>query len=309
MVGGALAEVNGTLAYDVQGGSVGVRPLTAGMIGAEGLRTPASFPMYSTDGNNLFFVRDVSGKPTVVKGDKNGDGLSPFYVSDQPVYDFDLPVDANFIAAIHNDTFNGNCIPIEPRLMGLSPRVLIAGYDNIAADAIAISPDRHWLAYTYRVYCDTLSSVLYDSNRVCLLDTTKNTTTTTCQAPANYLGIDFGNSGNVFVFSADFSGQNEIWKATVTATGDLADFIQLTRGPAGQPSTYPRLSSDGNWVTFLRDVDSGPGENLQAHMVRADGDKVRSLGFPAKSIVWSGGGAGGPVIVGNLRNYLPMATK
>ena len=308
-LGGALAETHGTLAYDTPGNSVGVRPLTAGVLGAEGLRTPAAFPMFSTDGNNLFFVRDVSGKPTVVKGDKNGDGLSPFYVGDQPVYDFDLPVDGNFIAAIHNDTFNGNCIPIEPRLMGLNPRVVVAAYDNIATDAIAISPDRHWLAYTYRVYCDTLASILYDSNRVCLLDTTKNTTTTTCQAPANYLGIDFGNTGNVFVFSADFSGQNEIWKATVTATGDLVDFIQLTRGPVGQPSTYPRLSSDGNWVAFLRDVDSGPGENLQAHIVRADGDKARTLGFPAKSIVWSGGGTGAPVIVGNLRNYLPMLMR
>ena len=50
----------------------------------------------------------------------------------------------------------------------------------------------------------------------------------------------------MFVFSADFSGQNEIWRATVTKSGDLVNFIQLTRGHAGQPSTHPRVSTDGN---------------------------------------------------------------
>lgn len=308
-VGGALAETNGTLAYSIPTGGVGVRPLTAGVIGAEGIRTPASFPMYSTDGNNLFFVRDVSGNPTVVKGDRNGDNFAPFYVGDQPVYNIDMPTDNSYIAAIHNDVYNGNCIPIEPRVMGLNPRVQIAGVDNIAADAIAISPDHRWMAYSYRVYCDALATILYPTNRICLLDTTKVNTSTFCQASANVLGIDFGNTGNVFVFSADYSGQNEIWKASVADNGNLYNFVQLTRGPTGQPSTYPRVSSDGNWVAFLRDVDAGPGENLQVHIVRADGDKVRSLGINAKSVVWSGGGEGGPIIVGNVRTYLPMTAR
>jgi Tol biopolymer transport system component len=144
-----------------------------------------------------------------------------------------------------------------------------------------------------------------------LIDTTAAGTSPreTCQTPANYLGSDFGSSGNVFVFSANYSGQNEIWRAAITQSGDLVNLVQLTRGPAGQPSTYPRVSSDGNWVAFLRDVDAGPGENLQVHVVRADGDSVRSLGFNAGSIAWAGGGAGGPVPGLTQRVLLPTVHK
>jgi Tol biopolymer transport system component len=276
------------------------------------LRSPGSAPIYSIDGQKLFFVREIDGRPNVVNGDKTGDAIAPFYVSDQAILEIDIPVDNNFIAAVHQANYNGNCIPFEPRLMSITPRIKVADVFNINADSVAISPDRRWLAYAYRVYCDAVGTVLYDSNRLCLKDTAAvSNPLVTCQSPANYQGMDFGNTSSVIVFSANYGGQNEIWRTTVTQQGGLADFVQLTRGQPGQPATQPRLSSDGNWVAFLRDVDAGTGENLQVHVVRADGDNARSLGFSAKNIAWSGGGPSGPVIVPNLskRAFLPMVMK
>lgn len=304
----AAPAINGVIAYDAPSG-VGVRTLTNGAVGIEVLRSPGMSPAYSVDGANLHYVREVAGKPNIVRGDRGGASPTPIYASDQQLSWIDLPADANAVAAVHTDFYNGACIPFEPRLITINPKVTVANTDDIVADAIAISPDRRWLAYTHRIYCSLAGTVVYDTNRVCLVDTISVTPVSWCQPPANVQGVDFANTGNVVVISADFSGQNELWRATVTQSGDLVNFIQLTRGPAGQPSTHPRVSTDGNWVVFVRDVDASTGENLQAHIVRLDGDGVRSLGFAATDPVWSGGGPAGPVITGSPQAYLPLVRK
>lgn len=307
-VGGAVSGVNGTLAYGrISGGGVGVRPLTAGAAGAEAVIPGGSFPNYSTDGQRLYYFNSANN--TILAGDRNGNNPQLAYSASLGVNEFDLPANPGFIAGIFQDNFNGACLPFEARLVQVTPSVTISGTSDTNADSIAVSPDRRWVGYTNRLYCNLAGTTLYDTNRLCLIDTTAATFSERCQVPANVQGVDFGNTGNIIVFSANYSGQNEIWRASVTSSGDLINFVQLTRGPAGQPSFNPRVSSDGNWVVFVRDIDAGAGENLQAHIVRADGDSLRSLAFAASTIAWSGGGPAGPVVGLSQRVYLPATSR
>ncbi len=309
-VGGVVTALNGTLAYDLAGGgAVGVRGLSAGVPGSESTIAGAAFPSFSVDGQKLYFRGGAAGNATVYAGDRNGNAAQIAFVGSQPVSALDLPADANFIAGVFQDDFNGACVPFEARLMQVAPAVTQASTSNSNVDSISVSPDHRWVAYTNRLYCTLAGTTTYDSNRLCLIDTPVAAFTETCQEPANVQGSDFGNAGNVLVFSANYSGQNEIWRAGVDGSGRLFNTMQLTRGAAGQPATNPHVSSDGNWVAFLRDIDSGPGVNLQVHVVRADGDSVRALGFAAKSIVWSGGGPAAPVVGLDRRVYLPTLTR
>lgn len=306
---GAAPNINGTLAYITAGG-VGIRPLSAGVAGAQTALLPGSSPAYSVDGSTLHFVRESAGQWHIMRGTVNGGGAVSELSGNRLLADLDVPADTNLVASVENTFFNGVCTPMDPLLMTLNPKARVASRGNVVADAIAVSPDGRWLAYTHRIYCDAVGTVLLTSNHVCLLDTLAGPAATpVCQDAAHLLGVDFGNSGNVIVFSADYSGQNEIWRATVTQAGQLVNLNQLTRGPAGQPSSYPRMSSDGSWVIFSRDVDAGPGENLQAHVVRLDGDGIHALGFAAQRPVWAGGGPAAPVITGSARAYLPLVAK
>ncbi len=303
-VGGPVTGLSGTLAYDTSGG-VGVRALTAGVAGGETLRAGGSLPAYSVDGQKLHYR---SGG-VVVAGDRNGANPQAAFSDPQAIQWFDLPANPNFIAGVFQDNFNGACVPFEARLVQVTPRVTATSTSNTNVDSIAVSPDQRWVAYSNRLYCTLAGTTTYDSNRLCLIDTTAVSFKETCQDPAGIEGSDFGPVGNLLVFSANYSGQNEIWRASVAADGALFNFAQITRGPAGQPATQPRVSTDGNWVAFLRDVDAGPGENLQVHVVRTDGDSVRALGFAAQSIVWSGGGPAAPIIGLDARVYLPLLRK
>jgi hypothetical protein len=281
--------------------------LTAGAPGAESVIQDAAFPGYSTDGQRLYFRSGTNS--TIVAGDSRGNNPRVAFTGSLSVSEFDLPADEGFLAGIFQDTFNGACVPFEARLVQVSPNVALKSTSDTNVDSIAVSPDGRWVAYTNRLYCNLIGTTLFDSNRLCLIDTAAAGFSERCQIPANVKGSDFGNVGNMLVFSADFSGQNEIWRASVTPSGDLANYTQITRGPTGQPSFRPRVSSDGNWVIFVRDVDAGPGENLQVHIVGADGDSLRSLGFPARTVVWSGGGPGGPAVGLNQRVYLPVTSR
>lgn len=306
-VGGALTGLNGTLAYDKGGSVVGIRALNAGVLGGESTFSGA-FPNYSTDGQRLYFRSTAPGLGTILSGDRTGQNAQVAFSDAQPIGEFDLPINPNFIAGVFQDDFNGACVPFEARLVQVAPRATQSSTSNTNVASISVSPDHRWVAYTNRLYCTLAGTVQYDSNRLCLVDTQAVAFTETCLDPANVQGSDFANSGNTLVFSANFTGQNEIWRAVVSGNGALSQFVQLTRGATGQPSTRPRVSSDGNWVGFLRDVDAGSGENLQAFVVRLDGESVRALGFSASSIAWSGGGPAGP-IPGISRVYLPLLRR
>ncbi len=306
-VGGVLTGLGGTLAYDKGGSVVGVRALTAGAAGGESTLSGA-FPNYSPDGQRLYYRSPAAGLGTVLAGNTTGQNTQVAYSDTQAIGEFDLPADANFIAGVFQDDFNGACVPFEARLVQLAPRASQSSTSNTNAASISVSPDHRWVAYTNRLYCTLAGTVQYDSNRLCLIDTQAMAFTEVCQAPANVQGSDFANRANSLVFSANYTGQNEIWRAIVNGNGSLSQFTQLTRGAAGQPATRPRVSSDGNWVAFLRDIDAGTGETLQVHVVRLDGESVRPLGFSAASIAWSGGGPAGPVL-GAQRVFLPLLRR
>ncbi|HRE28919.1 MAG TPA: hypothetical protein PK954_19915 [Anaerolineales bacterium] len=300
-----MSGLSGVVAYDTGGGALGIRALNAGVLGAPTTIAGGALPAYSVDGQKLHFL---SGG-VVVAGDRNGVNPQTVFTDAQAIAEFDLPADANFIAGVFQDNFNGACVPFEARLIQNAPRAAVVTTANTNVDSIAISPDRRWVAYTNRLYCTLAGTVLYDTNRLCLIDTTAVSFKETCQEPANVQGSDFGNTGNLLVFSADYSGQNEIWRASVLGDGSLANLMQITRGPAGQPATRPRISTDGNWVAFLRDVDGGPGEALRIHVVRADGDSVRNFDVSAETVVWSGGGPAGPILGLSERVYLPLLRR
>jgi Tol biopolymer transport system component len=101
---------------------------------------------------------------------------------------------------------------------------------------------------------------------------------------------DFAPNRSTLVFSADLSGQRELWRADIRPDGTFTNLTQLTRRPAGQPALSPQVSTDGKRVIFARDLDPGPGENLALHVVRLDGDGLRSLRVAGKAPAWSGGG-------------------
>lgn len=305
-VGGAVSGLNGMLAYDTPG-AVGVRALTAGVPGAEATLAGMSSPAYSTDGLKLYWRGSPAG--TVYAGDNSGGGAQAVFNDAQTIGVFDLPSDVNLIAGVFQDDFNGACVPFEARLVRNAPRATLVTTSNTNVEGIAVSPDGRWVAYTNRLYCTVLGTTQYDSNRLCLIDALAAVFKETCLPPANVRGTDFGNAGNLLVFSADYSGQNEIWRVSVDGTGGLYNYAQLTRGAAGQLALYPRVSSDGNWVAFLRDVDSGAGQDLRVFVVRADGDSVRGLGFAAQSIVWSGGGPVAPIVGLDRRLYLPTLRR
>jgi WD40-like Beta Propeller Repeat len=284
-----------------------VRPLSAGIPGAESIIQGAAFPNYSTDGQRLYFRGSTTS--TIMVGDRDGGNSRIAFTGSQPVGEFDLPANEGLLAGIFQDAFNGACVPFEARLVQVAPSATLKSTTDTNVDSITISPDGRWIAYTNRLYCNVIGTTLFDTNRLCLIDTAAGGFSETCQIPANVQGSDFSSTGTMIVFSANFSGQNEIWRASITPSGGLANYTQLTRGPTGQRSLRPRVSSDGNWVIFVRDIDAGPGELMQAHIVRADGDSLRSLGFPARTIVWSGGGPGGPVVGLSQRAYLPLTIR
>ncbi len=305
-VGGPVSGLNGVLAYDTAGG-VGVRTLTSGVPGVEATLAGMSYPNYSTDGLTLYLRGNPTG--TVYAGDRSGGGAKAVFSDAQTIGVFDLPVDVNIIAGVFQDDFNGACVPFEARLVRNTPRSTLVTTSNTNVEGIAVSPDGRWVAYTNRLYCTVPGTTQYDSNRLCVIDAPVAVFKETCLPPANVRGTDFGNAGNLLVFSADYSGQNEIWRASIDGSGVLYNYAQLTRGAAGQPALYPRVSSDGNWVAFLRDVDPGAGQDLRVCVVRVDGDSVRGLGFAAQSIVWSGGGPAAPIVGLDRRLYLPSLRR
>ncbi|NJM07323.1 hypothetical protein HC891_15750 [Candidatus Gracilibacteria bacterium] len=134
-----------------------------------------------------------------------------------------------------------------------------------------------------------MASGVYDTPRLCIENTA--TGAESCLDGANVEDSDFVPNRATIVVSADFTGQQELWRADVQPDGALTNFTQLTSGPFGQPSLSPRVSTDGNWIIFVRDTDAGEAENLVLHVVRLDGAGLRSLDIVGDNPAWSGGGA------------------
>jgi hypothetical protein len=62
-------------------------------------------------------------------------------------------------------------------------------------------------------------------------------------------------------------------------------------------------------VIFERDIDPGPGVNSLLHVVRLDGDGLRSLGVAGGAPTWAGGGSAPQFFQGSIRTMLPIVRR
>jgi hypothetical protein len=309
-VGSGLNGLSGTIAYESVGDNIAVRSFGGANLGQERVLGQGFTPAFSLDGQRLLNVVNASGKGSVVGQGLDGSNKQTLLTSDLLIGALAPTRDPNVVGAIYMHMYpqvSGICYAFEPRVMGVQPNQELFEVSSAIADDMALSSDRGLLAYTYKTWCNAAASGGYDTPRLCIQNTT--TKAESCLDGANAEDSDFVPNRATIVFSADFTGQRELWRAEVGANGALANLTQLTRGPAGQPATGPRVSTDGNWVIFTRDTDAGPGENLVLHVVRLDGDGLRSLGVSGKTPAWSGGGPAPVQAPGGNRMFLPLVRR
>jgi hypothetical protein len=292
---------SGTLAYNT-GSDVHLRDLPNGT-----LRTVATGyrPRFSKDGARLFYAAQ---KSVWVKPITGGNPQAIFY-NDNGTSDYDIADNESRIAMVLQRTGlgpigTGICFLWEPTYFDRNQQVYV-GSNEISND-VALSPDNAWLAHNYQGFCNPIGIGTVTPGDLCIVNLA--TGKSKC-VDAHYRSPDFAPSGGWLAFSANLTGQYEIWKAQLQSDGTLAGLTQLTRGPANQPSDEPNWSSDSNWVVFKRDVDPSAGVNWQLHVVRGDGASVRNLGWAGESPAWLGGGNAPPNVNVVPRVYLAVIQR
>ncbi|MCU0492179.1 MAG: exo-alpha-sialidase [Chloroflexaceae bacterium] len=310
-VGSGLNGLNGTIAYESAGDTIAVRSFGGGTLGQERGLGPGFTPAFSYDGQRLLHVVNANNQGSVVSRGLDGGNQQTLLNSDMLIGAIAPTRDPNVVGAIYMQRYiqsGGVCFAFEPRMMGMQPNQELFRVATTVATDMALSSDRGLLAYTSRGFCNAASQGSYTPPRLCIQNTA--TKAETClNREIDTEDSDFVPNQNRLVFSANLTGQRELWRADVAADGSLSNLNQLTRGPAGQPSGSPRVSTDGTWVIFTRDTDAGPGENLVLHVVRLDGDGLRSLGVAGDEPAWSGGGPAPVQAPGGNRLFLPLVRR
>jgi hypothetical protein len=304
-VGTGFSNLNGTLAYN-SGNNVALRSFAGANLGEQRIIGQGFLPVFSHDGQRVLLVREKS----VISQRLDGSDLQTNYTAERNLGVIDTSADPNVIGAVHEQIYpNPNlvCIAFEPRMMRLQPVAKLYEESSPLASDVALSSDRSLMAYTYRNWCNVAASGIYDTSRLCIANTT--TGNEQCLDGRDIKEVDFAPNSSTVVFSANFTGQNELWKAQASASGALSNFVQLTRGAPGQPASEPAVSTDGNWVVFVRDTDASAGEKLTLHVVRLDGDGLRSLNIDARDPAWAGGGSAAIPIPGPFRVLYPLVQK
>lgn len=307
-VGGGLGALSGTIAYEA-GENLAVRSFAGAGLGEQRVLGQATLPAFTHDGQRLLSVVNAAGAGAVLSRSPEGGDAQPLYTAETLISDVDPTADPNLLGVAEQQSYLGPniCLAFEPRVRSLAPGQQLYGVDYTLATDMAVSSDRTLLAYTYKNWCNGLGGGVYDSARLCVANT--QTGQETCLDGADAGESDFVPGRATLVFAASFTGQRELWSASVGPDGSLANFAQLTRGPAGQPASAPRVSTDGTWVIFERDLDPGAGENPVLHVVRLDGDGLRSLGVQGEAPAWAGGGPA-PAPVGRApRAYVPLVRR
>ncbi len=161
--------------------------------------------------------------------------------------------------------------------------------------------------FRYLGFCNAAGYGTVSPGDFCVVDTTTNRRN--CLEGANYRDAEFAPTGNWLVFAADISGQSEIWKAQMQPDGMLADYTQLTRGPANRPASNPSWSSDGSWIVFQRGASDDENAAQTLYAVRNDGAAVRNLNVVGTAPAWFGGGSGPGGNDLPYQMYLPLIRK
>ncbi len=240
----------------------------------------------------------------------SGGDAQTYYTDNDLVERFSLAADVNYFARVETRTYYGTepgewCKAWEPRYGQVNGDDIYADIHAIALEA-GLSPDRRWLAYAKYGYCTGSALYNYAQPLLCLVDL--NSQERTCRSDVGYHDPTFAPGDNTLAFAANYTGQYEIWKATVSADGSLSNLTQLTRGASGLWSRAPAWSSDGNWLIFHRDTDPSEGESLKLCAVQSDGSKLRALNVSGGEPAWYGGGSAPPVIYDHFI-YLPLTLR
>ncbi|MCS6825995.1 MAG: hypothetical protein NZ553_05195 [Caldilinea sp.] len=304
-VGSGLSGLNGRIVFAADG-QAHVRTLPG--LGAVGSPLTGQHPLLSADGGRVFFKRSTALMARTLNNGMEETLTQDGSLSGEP---FGVSADGRRFVASYRKHYTqyGNpagCFAFEPRVFVAGSSTPIRTIPGIVAGEPTLSPDGRWLAYLFAGRCDNLVSSVVNPPQLCLRHLESGAEK--CHE-GGLRHPDFSPDGNSLVFTAPFSGQDEIWRAALGADGSLGAFVQLTRGAVGEISAEPAWSSDGSWVIFQRDVDAGAGEDWRLFVVRGDGDSLRALGIRGTSPDWAGGGPAGVNPTLTERIYLPMVRR
>ena len=271
-------------------------------------------PRFSPDGSRIYY----EANSTISSQSVAGGDVKLIYTAENLFDDYDIasfdPVDnANnekYIAAIIGRSLiqvDGSlCAVSEPHYLVSTEKRYIDDY-NYSAE-IALSAFPQWMVYRYTGFCNTVGFGSTTPGDLCIVNLSNNEKN--CLKGADYRDADFAptRDDSRIAFAAPISGQYEIWVAEIDENGNFGNYIQLTHGADGVVSRAPNWSSNGNWIIFERDVDPSQLQEIQLHIVRADGSSLRNLGITGRRPAWSAQGEPGPAEVKQLL-YLPAIKK
>lgn len=299
---GSDLPVSGLFAYE-QGTQIHLRDFAN--LNNELILTEGKTPHFSSDGQRLFYYNSGG----IFSQRAAGGDQQPLWQDAALTESYDLAGDQSKLAAILQKQYTGLGIPalctdLEPHFGPIGQPT--TAHQFALTQEVAVSATGRWLAYHYIGFCSPGALGQSDPPDFCLVDLA-NGNQRICHEHVNFHDPDFAPTGSTLVVAAPFSGQHEIWKATVQNDGSLSDLMQLTRGPQGQSSRGPSWSADGNWVIFQRDVAVGESEDWRLYVVRANGAALRALNVAGKQPVWNGSGSVPAPDPGTLTNkvYLP----
>ncbi len=310
--------VTGTLAYEVdQGGLLpDVRLNNLPNLDNERTLVQGNFPRFSQNGQRVYY----SGHNAITSCTTIGGDPQTYYRDPNFHGAFDIARDngalasqSDYFAWIKEDqeTQFGDYFEQwkvwEPSYgTVLSSTQYVDQYEF--GDSPSISDGRRWLAYTSLGYHrpninQGSPSILhmYDHSALFIVDLESDDKTRTLREETHYMDPAFAPQDDSLAFAAMFTGQYEIWKATVGVSGTLRNLTQLTRGASGEWSLAPAWSSDGQWLVFMRGTPGGDADpegpelqNPQLYIVRRDGSSLRTLGVTGAEPAWYGTTAATP---------------
>ena len=304
---GTDLPLSGTLAYE-SGSDIRLRDLPS--LGNERVLAQGWAPLFGPDGQRVYYRSGPTVGGSIVSRKTDGSDLQTYFSHDKLYGAFDIARDnTSYFAWIQEQEYTQYdpyeyWDTYEPHYGTSGGSLYVDNHEF--AESPTLSAGRDWLAYTSLGYhAPDIAAAQYDHVALCLADLGSHTRVALYQ-DTNYQDPAFAPSGSTLAFAADWSGQYEIWKATVGSNGSLSDVTQLTRGGDGLWSRSPAWSSDGHWLVFQRDVNASPSvTDTRLFVVRADGSSLRSLNIAGEEPAWYGGG---PAAL-NQRLYLPVVQR
>ena len=297
---GTDLPVDGTLAYEV-GTDVRLNDLPT--LSNERTLAQGARPQFAADGQRVYYTGS-----DIIHSRKLDSSDPQTYYSDSDFHgEFDIAQDNDaYFAWIQEKQYSqtspyASWTVFEPHYGTGGATDYVDSHEF--ADSPTLSADRQFFAYTSLGHHAPNRSVYsYDHVSLCIADLGTEGRIAT-HSDVHYWDPAFAPSGDTLAFAAYFTGQYEIWTASVNADGTLSNLTQLTRGAEGEWSLAPSWSSDGNWLVFTRDTPGGAADpeapelqDPELYIVQSDGTSLRSLGIGGDLPAWYGSGSAPPCV-------------